>query len=143
MIKKDFGVAGNKVVIEELLRGEESSFLAFTDGETVVPMPSSQDHKAIYDGDQGLNTGGMGAYSPAPVVTPAVADEVMRTVMVPTVRAMSAAGRPPRGGGGRPGWPGPPRACGGGGAAPPRAASPSPRAPPGAAPGGPCRSPAS
>ena len=57
MIKKNFGTAGNKLVIEELLRGEEASFLAFTDGETVVPMPSSQDHKAIYDGDQGPNTG--------------------------------------------------------------------------------------
>jgi phosphoribosylamine---glycine ligase len=97
MIKKDFGAAGNKVVIEKLLRGEEASFLAFTDGETVVPMPSSQDHKAIYDGDQGPNTGGMGAYSPAPVVTPAISEKVMKKIMIPTIKGMAAEGRKYRG----------------------------------------------
>jgi phosphoribosylamine--glycine ligase len=97
MIKKDFGAAGNKVVIEELLRGEEASFLAFTDGKTVVPMPSSQDHKAIYDGDQGPNTGGMGAYSPAPVVTPEVSEKAMKKIMIPTIKGMAAEGRKYRG----------------------------------------------
>ena len=97
MIKKDFGTAGNKVVIEELLRGEEASFLAFADGETVLPMPSSQDHKAIYDGDQGPNTGGMGAYSPAPVVTPELSEKVMRKIMIPTIKGMAAEGRKYRG----------------------------------------------
>ena len=97
MIKKDFGAAGNKVVIEELLRGEEASFLAFTDGETVVPMPSSQDHKAIFDGDQGPNTGGMGAYSPAPVVTPDLSEKVMQKIMIPTIKGMAAESRKYRG----------------------------------------------
>ena len=97
MIKKDFGAAGNKVIIEELLRGEEASFLAFTDGETIVPMPSSQDHKAIYDGDQGPNTGGMGAYSPAPVVTPELSEKVMKKIMIPTMKGMAAEGRKYRG----------------------------------------------
>lgn len=97
MIKKNFGTAGNKLVIEELLRGEEASFLAFTDGETVVPMPSSQDHKAIYDGDQGPNTGGMGAYSPAPVVTPEISEKVMKKIMIPTIKGMAAEGRKYRG----------------------------------------------
>ncbi|WAC06346.1 MAG: phosphoribosylamine--glycine ligase [Thermodesulfobacteriota bacterium] len=97
MIKKDFGTAGNKVVIEEFLLGEEASFLAFTDGETVVPMPSSQDHKAIYDGDQGPNTGGMGAYSPAPVVTSEISEKVMKKIMIPTIKGMAAEGRKYRG----------------------------------------------
>ena len=70
MVKKAFREAGAKVVVEDFLTGEEASFLVFTDGETILPMPSSQDHKAIYDGDKGPNTGGMGAYSPAPLVTP-------------------------------------------------------------------------
>jgi phosphoribosylamine--glycine ligase len=97
MEQRAFGSAGDRVLVEEFLQGEEASFLAFTDGRTVVAMPASQDHKAVFDGDQGPNTGGMGAYSPAPVVTPALHDEVMRTVMEPTVRAMAAAGRPYRG----------------------------------------------
>lgn len=70
MVAKEFGEAGAKAVIEELLVGEEASFLVFSDGETIVTMPSSQDHKAAGEGDTGPNTGGMGAYSPAPVVTP-------------------------------------------------------------------------
>jgi phosphoribosylamine--glycine ligase len=97
MERRAFGAAGARVLIEEFLVGEEASFLAFTDGTNVVAMPSSQDHKAVFDGDQGPNTGGMGAYSPAPVVTPALHEEVMRTVMAPTVRAMAEAGRPYRG----------------------------------------------
>jgi phosphoribosylamine--glycine ligase len=97
MERRAFGAAGVRVLIEEFLEGEEASFLAFTDGTTVVAMPASQDHKAVYDGDRGPNTGGMGAYSPAPVVTPQLHEEVMRTVMLPTVRAMAAEDRPYRG----------------------------------------------
>jgi phosphoribosylamine--glycine ligase len=97
MEKKAFGAAGNRLVVEDRLEGEEASFLAFTDGETVIPLASSQDHKAIYDGDQGPNTGGMGAYSPAPVVTAALHDQIMNQVMIPTVRAMKKMGRLYRG----------------------------------------------
>ncbi len=99
MIMEDrvFGDAGEKVVVEEFLSGEEASFLAFTDGETVLPMASSQDHKAVLDDDKGPNTGGMGAYSPAPVVTDAVHRKIMDQVMIPTVKAMAAEGRPYRG----------------------------------------------
>ncbi|MEW6594078.1 MAG: phosphoribosylamine--glycine ligase [Thermodesulfobacteriota bacterium] len=97
MLERAFGDAGNRVVIEEFLAGEEASFLAFTDGVTVVPLPSSQDHKAIFDGDRGPNTGGMGAYSPAPVVTPELHQQVMAEVMLPTVRAMAAEGHPYKG----------------------------------------------
>jgi len=92
-----FGDAGSRVVVEEFLTGEEASFLAFTDGETVLPMPSTQDHKPVLDDDRGPNTGGMGAYSPAPVVTEAVHAKIMTQVMVPTVKAMAAEGRPYRG----------------------------------------------
>lgn len=97
MADKAFGNAGNSIVIEDFLKGEEASFLAFTDGMTVLPMPTSQDHKAIYDGDKGPNTGGMGAYSPAPVVTPEIAEYVMEKIMKPTVRGMAAEGRPYKG----------------------------------------------
>ncbi|MDD3814690.1 MAG: phosphoribosylamine--glycine ligase [Desulfocapsaceae bacterium] len=97
MQDKAFGEAGNKVVIEACLQGEEASFIAFTDGKTVLPLPTSQDHKAIYDGDKGPNTGGMGAYSPAPVVTEAIADYVMNKVMLPTIQGMAAEGRPFKG----------------------------------------------
>ncbi len=92
-----FGDAGEKVVVEEFLTGEETSFLAFTDGETVLPMASSQDHKAVFDDDKGPNTGGMGAYSPAPVVTEEIHRKIMNQVMIPTVKAMAAEGRPYRG----------------------------------------------
>ncbi|MGE5849161.1 MAG: phosphoribosylamine--glycine ligase [Candidatus Methylomirabilota bacterium] len=92
-----FGDAGEKVVVEEFLSGEEASFLAFTDGETVLPMASSQDHKAVLDDDKGPNTGGMGAYSPAPVVTDQVHHKIMNQIMIPTVKAMAAEGRPYRG----------------------------------------------
>lgn len=97
MKDKAFGTAGDQVVIEEFLRGEEASFIAFTDGHTVLPLPSSQDHKAIFDGDQGPNTGGMGAYSPAPVMTEDLTKRVMEEVMLPTVRGMAAEGRPYKG----------------------------------------------
>lgn len=97
MVRKAFKHSGDKVVVETLLEGEEASFIVFTDGKSVVPLPTSQDHKAVYDGDQGPNTGGMGAYSPAPVVTPDLSEKIMRTVMVPTVRGMAAEGRTYRG----------------------------------------------
>lgn len=92
-----FGEAGAKVVIEEWLEGEEASFLVFTDGETIVPMPTSQDHKAVGEGDTGPNTGGMGAYSPAPVVTPVVQQKVMERVIRPVVEGMRAEGHPYKG----------------------------------------------
>jgi phosphoribosylamine--glycine ligase len=92
-----FGDAGSRVVIEEFLRGEEASFLAFTDGKNIIPLASAQDHKAVFDGDQGPNTGGMGAYSPAPVVTPAIHAKAMDEVMRRTVDGMAAEGRPYRG----------------------------------------------
>ncbi len=93
MGKKAFGAAGDRVVIEECLRGEEASFMAFSDGKTVVTMASSQDHKRVFDADKGPNTGGMGAYSPAPIVTKKLERKVMETIMVPTVRAMEKEGR--------------------------------------------------
>ncbi|MGA7826343.1 MAG: phosphoribosylamine--glycine ligase [Geobacteraceae bacterium] len=92
-----FGNAGSRVVIEEFLRGEEASFLAFTDGKNIIPLASAQDHKPIFDGDKGPNTGGMGAYSPAPVVTTAIHDKVMQEVMRRTVDGMAAEGRPYKG----------------------------------------------
>ncbi len=97
MKKGTFGQAGKMVVIEECLMGEEASFIAFTDGKTVIPLPSSQDHKTIYDNDQGPNTGGMGAYSPAPVVTPAMHQKIMDRIMIPTVAALAAEGCPYKG----------------------------------------------
>jgi phosphoribosylamine--glycine ligase len=93
MQDKTFGEAGNRIVVEEFLEGQEVSLLAFTDGTTVLPLDSAQDHKAAFDGDHGPNTGGMGAYSPAPVFTEALKNEVMRTVMQPTVDAMKKEGR--------------------------------------------------
>lgn len=97
MVAKDFGSAGNRVVVEEYLTGEEASFLVFTDGETVVPMVSSQDHKCIFDNDQGPNTGGMGAYSPAPVVTEEVHQKIIEGIMIPVIQGMAAEGRTYRG----------------------------------------------
>ena len=92
-----FGTAGSRVVIEEFLTGEEASFLAITDGRHIIPLASAQDHKAIFDNDQGPNTGGMGAYSPAPVVTPAVHKNAMEQVLRRAVDGMAAEGRPYRG----------------------------------------------
>jgi phosphoribosylamine--glycine ligase len=97
LVKKAFGEAGRQVVVEECLRGEEASFLAFTDGRTVLPLPTSQDHKAVFDDDQGPNTGGMGAYSPAPVVDKFLHDKIMQNIMLPTVRGMAAEGCPYKG----------------------------------------------
>jgi phosphoribosylamine--glycine ligase len=92
-----FGSAGSRVVIEEFLTGEEASFLVITDGSKIIPLASAQDHKAIFDGDQGPNTGGMGAYSPAPVVTADIHEKAMQQVIRPTVDGMAAEGRPYRG----------------------------------------------
>jgi phosphoribosylamine---glycine ligase len=94
---RGFGDAGRTVLIEECLAGEEASFIAFTDGVHVLPLPTSQDHKTIFDDDRGPNTGGMGAYSPAPVVTPALHQKIMDTIMLPTVKAMAAEGHPYKG----------------------------------------------
>lgn len=92
-----FGPAGDKIVIEECLEGEEASFLVFTDGKTVLPMDSSQDHKRVFDNDEGPNTGGMGAYSPAPVVTKEVFDKVMEKIIYPTIIGMEKEGHPFKG----------------------------------------------
>ena len=97
MLDRAFGESGARVVIEEYLEGPEMSVLAFTDGNTLVPMVSSMDHKRALDGDEGLNTGGMGAIAPNPYYTPAVAEECMEKIFLPTVRAMNAEGRPFRG----------------------------------------------
>ncbi len=94
MLDRAFGEAGSRIIIEEYLEGEEASILAFTDGRTVVPMATSQDHKPVFDGDEGPNTGGMGAYSPAPVVTPEWCAEIQRTILQPTVDAMASEGAP-------------------------------------------------
>jgi len=92
MCSQVFGSAGNKVVIEEFLSGEEASLLIFTDGYTAVPMVAAQDHKRVFDGDMGPNTGGMGAYAPAPVITPAIKDQVMQEVVQPMVDGLRAEG---------------------------------------------------
>ncbi len=97
MIEGAFGTSGDEVLIEEFLEGEEASFFALVDGKRAVPLISAQDHKPVYDGDEGPNTGGMGAYSPAPVITPAVAKTIMDRVITPTVKAMAAEGRPYKG----------------------------------------------
>jgi len=93
MKERLFGDAGNRVVVEECLLGEEASILALTDGRTIVPLPSSQDHKRIHDNDEGPNTGGMGAYSPAPVITEEQAARIERDILVPIVHAMNAEDR--------------------------------------------------
>lgn len=93
LVKKVFGDAGNKVVIEEFLEGEEASVLAFSDGVNVLPLEPAQDHKAIYDRDKGPNTGGMGAYSPAPVITDTLTEEILENILKPTVKAMAREGR--------------------------------------------------
>lgn len=92
MKDKAFGDAGNKVIVEECLQGEEASFMAFTDGKSIIPMVSSQDHKRVFDNDEGPNTGGMGAYSPAPVVTKELESAVMNTVMKPTIEGLRSEG---------------------------------------------------
>jgi phosphoribosylamine---glycine ligase len=92
MLAGSLGDAGHRVVIEEFMAGEEASFIVMADGHHVLALPSSQDHKRIFDGDHGPNTGGMGAYSPAPVVTPEVHNRVMREIILPTVKGMAADG---------------------------------------------------
>lgn len=97
MKDKVFGNAGNQIVIEECLTGEEISLLAFTDGRNIVAMESSQDHKTVFDGDEGPNTGGMGAYSPVPIMTSELYLKVEKEILVPTVHAMNREGRPYKG----------------------------------------------
>ena len=93
MVDRNFGSAGDKVVIEEALFGEEASFTVLTDGVSCLPFVSSQDHKMSLDGDKGKNTGGMGAYSPAPVMTPELSKQVMDTIVMPAISAMASEGR--------------------------------------------------
>ncbi|MFC5404609.1 phosphoribosylamine--glycine ligase [Cohnella soli] len=97
MVDKSFGAAGDKVVIEEFLAGQEMSILAFVDGETVKPMSPAQDHKQVFDNDQGPNTGGMGTYSPLPHIDQSIIDEAIENIIKPTARAMVSEGRPFRG----------------------------------------------
>lgn len=97
MIRKEFGDAGDQIIVESCLTGQEASMIAFTDGRTIAVLPSSQDHKPAYDGDQGPNTGGMGAYSPAPVITDELAGQIEREVLVQTVHAMNREDKPYRG----------------------------------------------
>jgi phosphoribosylamine--glycine ligase len=97
MVKRELGDAGAMVVIEELLPGEEASFHVVCDGTRAIPLVAAQDHKRVFDGDKGPNTGGMGAYAPAPVVTPQVADEVMTTIVEPVLRVMKEEGAEFRG----------------------------------------------
>ena len=97
MVEKRYGDAASSVVIEEFLRGEEASVHAVTDGETLMLFPTSQDHKAVHDGDRGPNTGGMGAYSPAPIVEGAMLDKVVRDILVPVLNGLKMEGIPYRG----------------------------------------------
>src|SRR5258708_14991249 len=94
MRDKQFGDAGKKIIIEERLDGEEASILALTDGSTIVPLETSQDHKAAFDEDKGPNTGGMGAYSPAPLITPSLMDPIIAQILVPPVHAMKKRAPP-------------------------------------------------
>ena len=97
MFEGAFGEAGTEVVIEEFLPGREISFFALCDGETAIPLASAQDHKRVFDHDVGPNTGGMGAYSPTPLVTPAIHDAIMAKIILPTVAGMKQRGTPFRG----------------------------------------------
>jgi phosphoribosylamine---glycine ligase len=97
MFGGDLGEAGAEVVVEQFLQGEEASFFALCDGATAIPLAAAQDHKRVFDGDQGPNTGGMGAYSPAPVLTGDLARRAMDEIVLPTVRAMQAMGMPYKG----------------------------------------------
>ncbi len=97
MVDKAFGEAGSKVIVEEFLTGREVSVIAFTDGKTILPLASSQDHKRAYDNDEGPNTGGMGAFSPSPYYTPEIEKETIEKIIIPTVEAMNAEGRPFKG----------------------------------------------
>ena len=97
LVEGQFGTAGAEIVIEEFMEGEEISVFALCDGKTALPLASAQDHKAAYDGDKGPNTGGMGAYSPAPAMTDALLAEVMKTIIQPTIDGMAREGRPYKG----------------------------------------------
>ncbi len=97
MVGRVFGDAGNRIIIEECLYGEEASFLALTDGKSILPLASSQDHKPVFDDDKGPNTGGMGAYSPAPVITPEIHERVIEEILKPIIYGMSEEGRPYKG----------------------------------------------
>lgn len=92
LIENVFGCAGCRIIIEEFLEGEEASFFALVDGENAIPLESAQDHKRVGDGDMGPNTGGMGAYSPAPILTKELQSVVMESIILPTVKGMSAEG---------------------------------------------------
>jgi len=92
MLSRQFGAAGSKIVVEEFLEGEEASFIALCDGKSVLPLASSQDHKAAFDGDKGPNTGGMGAYSPAPILDEKLSEEVVRTIVEPMMKGLAADG---------------------------------------------------
>lgn len=92
MVSKEFGSAGEKVVIEEYLEGDELSFLSFSDGSKIRSLPAAQDHKQVYDNDKGPNTGGMGCYAPAPLATPHLVEEVHRTILQPTIDGMRKEG---------------------------------------------------
>lgn len=94
MRRRTFGEAGNQILLEDRLEGEEVSFLVFTDGKTVVPMVTSQDHKRVFDQDQGPNTGGMGAYSPAPMLSENLQEQVLREIVRPTIDGLAREGRP-------------------------------------------------
>ncbi|MBU0671416.1 MAG: phosphoribosylamine--glycine ligase, partial [Candidatus Margulisbacteria bacterium] len=97
LVKREFGKAGDKVIIEECLVGEEASIIALTDGKSIVPLASSQDHKRVFDNDEGPNTGGMGAYSPAPIVTDRLMEEIVVNVLRPFVSGMNQEGTPYKG----------------------------------------------
>ena len=97
LVEREFGDSGAEIVVEEFLSGEEASFFALVDGKTALALASAQDHKTVGEGDTGPNTGGMGAYSPAPIVTDAMAQRVMAEIVTPTVKAMEAEGRPFKG----------------------------------------------
>ena len=93
LVNNSFGSAGSRIIIEEFLEGEEASFFALVDGENALPLESAQDHKRVGDGDTGPNTGGMGAYSPAPIITRELQSVVMESIILPTVKGMAAEGR--------------------------------------------------
>jgi phosphoribosylamine--glycine ligase len=97
MTERAFGGAGDEIIIEEFMEGEEASFFVLVDGENAVALRSAQDHKAAYDGDEGPNTGGMGAYTPAPVVDDAMAGRIMDEIIKPTIKAMASEGKPYKG----------------------------------------------
>jgi len=97
MIERQFGAAGDRILVEEFLQGREVSFIVITDGARILPLATAMDHKAVFDGDEGPNTGGMGAISPSPFVGPVLNQEILRAIIRPTIEGMSAEGRPYRG----------------------------------------------